>query len=250
VVEQRDRTAVASFFASEPMAVGRVTTLGEGEAHHARVRRIAIGDRLRLVDGAGGVGYGNVVKLGKAQAMIEIDLLDKVEPLPVIHLMVPIADRDRMLLVGEKATELSAFSWRPVMWRRSRDVSPRGEGMSFQARLRARMVGALTQCGGAWLPVIYPDAPPDRAVAACPSGTRWLLDKDGEPLPALPITAPITIAIGPEGGLEANERSELLGAGFIPVTLAPLTLRFDTAAIASLGIVRAALSAATVRSGV
>ena len=249
-MEQRDRTAVASFFASEPMAVGRVTTLGEGEAHHARVRRIAIGDRLRLVDGAGGVGFGNVVKLGKAQAMIEIDLLDKVEPLPVIHLMVPIADRDRMLLVGEKATELSAFSWRPVMWRRSRDVSPRGEGMSFQARLRARMVGALTQCGGAWLPVIYPDAPPDRAVAACPSGTRWLLDKDGEPLPALPITAPITIAIGPEGGLEANERSELLGAGFIPVTLAPLTLRFDTAAIASLGIVRAALSAATVRSGV
>ena len=41
-----------------------------------------------------------------------------------------------------------------------------------------------------------------------------------------------------------NERSELIGAGFVPVTLAPLTLRFDTAAIASLGIVRAALSAA------
>jgi len=183
------------------------------------------------------------VKLGKAQAMVDIDALDRVEPLPVIHLMIPIADRDRMLLVGEKATELSAFSWRPVMWRRSRDVSPRGEGMSFQTRLRARMVGALTQCGGAWLPVIYPDAPPDRAVAACPAGTRWLLDKDGEPLPALPINAPITLAIGPEGGLEPGERSELIGAGFVPVTLAPLTLRFDTAAIASLGIVRAALSA-------
>ena len=69
-MEQRDRTAVATFFASEPMAAGRVTTLSEGEAHHARVRRIAIGDRLRLVDGAGGVGYGNVVKLGKAQAMV------------------------------------------------------------------------------------------------------------------------------------------------------------------------------------
>jgi 16S rRNA (uracil1498-N3)-methyltransferase len=244
VVEQRDRTAVATFFASESMVAGRVTTLSEGEAHHARVRRIAIGDRLRLVDGAGGVGYGNVVKLGKAQAMVEVDVLDRVEPLPVIHLMIPIADRDRMLLVGEKATELSAFSWRPVMWRRSRDVSPRGEGMSFQTRLRARMVGALTQCGGAWLPVIYPDAPPDRAVAACPAGTRWLLDKDGEPLPSMPIHAPITLAIGPEGGLEPGERSELMGAGFIPVALAPLTLRFDTAAIASLGIVRATLSAA------
>ena len=242
-MEQRDRTAVATFFASEPMVAGRVTTLSEQEAHHARVRRIAIGDRLRLVDGAGGVGHGNVVKLGKAQAMVEIELLDRIEPLPVIHLMVPIADRDRMLLVGEKATELSAFSWRPVMWRRSRDVSPRGEGMSFQTRLRARMVGALTQCGGAWLPVIYPDAPPDRAVAACPTGTRWLLDQDGEPLPTMPIHAPITLAIGPEGGLEPGVRAELIGAGFVPVTLAPLTLRFDTAAIASLGIVRAALSA-------
>lgn len=230
--------------------VGRITTLSEGEAHHARVRRIAIGDRLRLVDGAGGVGYGNVVKLGKAQAMVEIDLLDRVDPLPVIHLMVPIADRDRMLLVGEKATELAAFSWRPVMWRRSRDVSPRGEGMSFQTRLRARMVGALTQCGGAWLPVVYPDAPPDRAVAACPAGTRWLLDKSGEPLPTLLIVAPITLAIGPEGGLEPGERTDLLVSGFVPVALAPLTLRFDTAAIASLGLVRAALSATAGRTRV
>lgn len=249
-MEQRDRTAIATFFASEPMVSGRVTTLSEGEAHHARVRRISIGDRLRLVDGAGGVGYGNVVKLAKAHAMVEVDLLDRIDPLPVIHLMVPIADRERMLLVGEKATELAAFSWRPVMWRRSRDVSPRGEGMSFQTKLRARMVGALTQSGGAWLPVVYPDAPPDRAVAACPAGTRWLLDKAGDPLPSLPITAPITLAIGPEGGLETSERSELLGAGFVPVALAPLTLRFDTAAIASLGIVRAALSAAAERARV
>jgi 16S rRNA (uracil1498-N3)-methyltransferase len=242
-VEQRDRTAVATFFTSEPMVAGRITTLGEGEAHHARVRRIVIGDRLRLVDGAGSVSYGKVVKLGKAQAMVEIDIVDRVDPLPVIHLMVPIADRDRMLLVGEKATELAAFSWRPVMWRRSRDVSPRGEGVSFQTRLRARMVGALTQSGGAWLPAVHPDATPDRAIAACPAGTRWLLDKEGESLPTLPIAAPITLAIGPEGGLEPGERAALLAADFIPVALAPLVLRFDTAAIVSLGIVRAELSA-------
>ena len=249
-MEQRDHTAVATFFASEPMVAGRVTMLGEGEAHHARVRRIAIGDRLRLVDGDGGVGFGNVVKLGKAQAMVEIDQVRLFPPLPSPHLVLPLPTRYRMLLVGEKATELSAFSWRPVMWRRSRDVSPRGEGISFQTKLRARMVGALTQCGGAWLPVVYPDAPLDRAVAACPAGTRWLLDKSGEALPALPITAPITLAIGPEGGLEPGERTELLAAGFILVSLAPLTLRFDTAAIASLGIVRAALSAAAERAHV
>ena len=81
-----------------------------------------------------------------------------------------------------------------------------------------------------------------------PAGTRWLLDKAGEPLPSLPMAAPITLAIGPEGGLEPSERSDLLASGFVPVTLAPLTLRFDTAAIAALGIVRAALSAAMERT--
>jgi 16S rRNA (uracil1498-N3)-methyltransferase len=245
LVEQRDRAAIATFFATEPMAAGRITTLSENEAHHARVRRVNVGDRLRLVDGAGMVGYGNVVKLGKAQAMVDIDLLDHVEPLPVMHLIVPIADKDRMLLVAEKATELGAFSWRPVMWRRSRNVSPRGEGAAFQARVRARMVGALTQSGGAWLPVLYPDATPDRALAACPAGTRWLLDAQGEPAGSLPISAPMTIAVGPEGGLDPAERADFLANGFTPVRLAPFTLRFETAAIVGLGLVRAALTSAS-----
>ena len=243
MVEQRDRVAVATFFAGEPMSAGRVTTLGEGEAHHARVLRVALGDRVRLVDGAGMIGLGQIVKVAKGGTMVEIETLDHVEPPPVIHLMLPIADRDRMLWLAEKATELGLFSWRPVLWRRSRNVTPRGEGVGFQSRVRARMVSALTQCGGAWLPVLYPDAPPERALAACPAGARWLLDAQGEPATALPVHAPITIALGPEGGLEPGERVDMIAAGFTPVKLAPLTLRFETAGIAALGIVRAALTA-------
>jgi len=242
-VELRDRPAVATFFAGEPMATGRVTTLGEGEAHHMRVLRLSLGDRVRLVDGAGMVGLGPIVKVAKGSTMVEVDTLDRLEPPPVIHLMLPIADRDRMLWLAEKATELGVFSWRPVMWRRSRDVSPRGEGVGFQSRVRARMVSALTQCGGAWLPGLYPDAPPDRALAACAAGTRWLLDAHGGPAPLHDIRAPITIALGPEGGLEPAERAALIGAGFTTVKLAPNTLRFETAAVAALGIVRAALTA-------
>jgi len=247
VVEQRDRGAIATFFAGEPMAAGRVTTLGEGEAHHARVLRLALGDRVRLVDGAGMVGLGQIVKVAKGGTMVEVESLERVEPPPVIHLMLPIADRDRMLWLAEKATELGVFSWRPVLWRRSRNVTPRGEGVGFQTRVRARMVSALTQSGGAWLPVLYPDAPPERALAACPAGVRWLLDAHGGPATSAPVQAPVTIAIGPEGGLEPNERAEMLGAGFTTVKLAPTTLRFETAAIAALGIARAALTASRER---
>jgi 16S rRNA (uracil1498-N3)-methyltransferase len=241
MVEQRDRDALAAFFCPEPIEPGHTVILGEGEVQHARVRRIGIGERVRLLDGAGAVGFGTVVRLSKAQASIEIESVERVEPGPVIHLMVPIADRERMLWVAEKATELAIFSWRPVMWKRSRSVSPRGEGVTFQAKARMRMLSALTQSGGAWLPVLYPDATPDRAIASAPAGARWLLDPEGEPLPNVSITAPLTIAVGPEGGVEPEERTLLTGAGFLPVRIAPLTLRFETAAIAGLAIARAAL---------
>lgn len=241
MVEQRDRAALAAFFCPEPVAPGHTVTLGEGEVQHARARRIGIGERVRLLDGAGGVAIGTVVRLSKAQASIDIESVERVEAGPVIHLMVPIADRDRMLWVAEKATELAIFSWRPVMWKRSRSVSPRGEGVTFQAKVRMRMLSALTQSGGAWLPVLYPDATPDRAIASAPAGARWLLDPDGEPVPSVPITAPLTIAVGPEGGVDPEERTLLTSAGFLPVRIAPLTLRFETAAIAGLAIARAAL---------
>ncbi|HEX6815273.1 MAG TPA: RsmE family RNA methyltransferase [Gemmatimonadaceae bacterium] len=240
MVEQRDRAALAAFFCPEPMTAGHTVILGEGEVQHARVRRIGIGERVRLLDGAGGVALGTVIRLSKAQASIEIESIDRVEPGPVIHLMVPIADRERMLWAAEKATELAIFSWRPVMWKRSRSVTPRGEGVTFQAKTRMRMLSALTQSGGAWLPVLYPDAIPDRAIASAPAGARWLLDPDGDPVPGT-ITAPLTIAVGPEGGVEPEERTLLTGAGFLPVRIAPLTLRFETAAIAGLAIARAAL---------
>src|SRR4051812_41808742 len=158
------------------MAVGRVSVLGESEARHAKVRRLVAGDELRLVDGAGTVARGHLVRLGKSQATVEIVRLEVVEPLPEVHLMAPVADRERMLLLAEKATEFGASSWRPILWRRSRGVSPWGEGVAFQGKARARMIAALTQCGGAWLPAMHSDALLAHAVAAAPAGERWLLD--------------------------------------------------------------------------
>jgi 16S rRNA (uracil1498-N3)-methyltransferase len=248
VVEQRDRAALATFFIGEPLVPGRVAVLGEAETHHVHVRRMNVGDRVRLVDGVGAVATGTVAKLTKVQALVSVERVEHVDPLPPIHLIVPIADRERMLWLAEKATELGVVSWRPALWRRSRSVSPRGEGVGFQRKVRARMMAALTQSGGAWLPVLYPDATLERAIASCPAGGRWLLDAEGEPVAAQPLAPPVTIAVGPEGGIEPAEQSELIAAGFTPVKLAPLTLRFETAGVAALSIARAALSTTLERS--
>jgi 16S rRNA (uracil1498-N3)-methyltransferase len=241
-VERVDRAQVGVFYAPEPFTAGAITTLGEDAAHHMRVRRTEVGERVRLVDGEGHVGDGRLVRLAKGSATIDVERVERRAPAPAVHLLVPVGDRDRMLWLAEKCAELALTSWRPVLWRRSRSVTPRGEGAGFQARARSRMAAALTQSEGGWLPVIYPDATVERAIAATPPGTRLLLDPDGAPITGLALEAPVTIALGPEGGLERDERERMVDAGFAPVALAGNILRFETAGVVALGIVRAHLA--------
>ena len=246
-MERRARAPVASFFSAEPLAAppgaaAAVITLGEEAAHHARVRRLETGGCVRLLDGAGALAIGTILRVSKSALAVEVDEISVVEAPPAVHLLVPIADRDRMLWLGEKCAELGVTSWRPVMWRRSRSVTPRGEGSGFQSKLRARMVSALEQSGGAWLPTLYPDAKPEHAIAATPAGARLLLAPEGEPILGSRAAAPVSIALGPEGGFEDDEVEALVAAGFAPVALATNILRFETAGIAALAIVRATLA--------
>jgi 16S rRNA (uracil1498-N3)-methyltransferase len=149
-----------------------------------------------------------------------------------------------MLWLAEKATELGVASWRPVLWRRSRSVGPRGEGAGFQAKARARMVAALVQSEGGWLPELHPDAPLDRALRALPEGERVVLDPDGVPLDEMAPALPVCVAVGPEGGIEPRELAELEAAGFRRARLPGNILRFETAAIVGVALVRASVDRA------
>ncbi|HUR92899.1 MAG TPA: RsmE family RNA methyltransferase [Gemmatimonadaceae bacterium] len=238
-------TAKIALFAGEPFEAGKILTLAEDAANHLRVVRAALGDSVDLRDGRGGVGSGTIARMARGSVTVDVTDAEHVEPLPAIHLMAPIGDRDRMLWLGEKATEIGVTSWRPVLWKRSKSVSPRGEGTMFMAKLRARMISALLQSRGAWLPEIHPDAPPERAIAAAPAGARFLLHLDGAPMLAAELAAPVTIAVGPEGGIEEQERAAFVESGFSPVTLGATTLRFETAGVAAAAIARAATSLST-----
>ena len=240
---ERTRTApLATFFMTEEPLEPRVqVSLGDTVARHLRVRRLGTGTTIALVDGAGRRATAMVVREAKDSVTAEISEVDELPPLPEVHLMVPVADRDRMLWLAEKVAELGVTSWRPVMWRRSRSVQPRGEGPMFGAKVRARMVAALEQSGGAYLPRIYPEAPLPRAISAVPQGTRLVLDPAAAPVFGVPVTAPVTLALGPEGGLEDTEKAELHDAGFTAVSLGPGILRFETAGAAGAAIVRGLL---------
>lgn len=241
---------IATFVTDDPCAAGTSITLGEEAAHHMRVRRLDSGVRVRLLDGVGGVGEGVLTLLAKRHASVHLDRVTQVPAPPPVHLLVPVADKDRMLWLAEKVTELEVTTWRPVVYRRSKHVTPRGEGPTFRQRVRARMAAALEQSGGAWAPTVFPEATLEAALTACPDGMRIVLSGAGVPIrrvltelaeaqvgAALP--RPVILALGPEGGLDQGELEALVAVGFQTASFGRTTLRFETAAVSAVATVRA-----------
>ena len=235
------RATVARFAVAAQMAVGGTVTLDAEQANHIRVLRLKVGSRVGVANGIGTLASGELRQIGRSSAVVDVDEVWTV-PRPMgIHMLVPVADRDRMLLLAEKCTELQATSWQPVQWRRSASVSPRGTGSAFEARLVARMRSALTQCGGAWLPEVRPAMSLGDALASLPATERFVLDRGGEPLARLftPALSEIGVAVGPEGGIEPDEHRTLDDAGFVRASIGDSILRFETAGIAALAVLRA-----------
>jgi len=238
-VERDDRSPVATFYSTSALRVNSTIELSESAAHHARVKRLVAGDVLRLTDGRGTLAIGSLASIDKRQASVQIESTERSAAPTAIHVRVPIGDRDRMLLLAEKATELGVASWQAVRWHRSMSVSPRGEGEAFGAKIEARMISALEQSGGAWLPVRLGDVALD-AIEVPGSASRILLDRDGAPLLRLAGTGETVLLFGPEGGLEPTERASLVASGWQLAVLAGSTLRFETAGIAAIAVMRAA----------
>lgn len=243
-MERDHRGHVASFFVEKPLVAGARVSVSETAAHHARVKRIEVGDRVRLTNGAGAIGIGAIASHTRTELIVQLEEVWSEPAEPAIHLRVPIADRDRMLWLAEKAAELGVASWQAVRFQRSSSVSPRGEGETFHTKVRARMIGALEQSGGAWLPSLLSDATLG-TVASSPSENRILLDREGAPLVSLlelPALGAPVILFGPEGGLESNEVSELVEAGWQRASVAAATLRFETAGLAAVAVCRALIA--------
>ncbi len=244
MVERAHRPPVATFFAAGDW--GAEVELGEAAAHHAGVKRLQPGDVVRISSGDGRRAAGTVAELGKRRLAVAIDPASLVTApsSPNVELWAPVGDRERMLMLAEKAVELGASAWRPVAYRRSRSVSPRGEGDAFREKVRARMIGALEQSGAAWLPVLYPETTLDEALRVAAGMTGIVLDVAASALVSAreSLRAPLAIALGPEGGLEPDELAAFLAAGWRTASIGANVLRFETAGIAALAIVRSLIA--------
>lgn len=239
-MERDDRAPVSTFFVDAAFAVNGTTTLGEQVAHHTRVKRLAVGDEVSLTNGIGSIARGKLDAINKSSVDVSVETVRTVPPPFALHLRAPVADRDRMLMLAEKATELGITSWQSVRFKRSMSVSPRGDGAAFIEKVRARMIAALEQSGGAWLPRILDEAPIS-SITFSNDELPIVLDVSGERLSsiaeAMTGRAPVVL-VGPEGGIEPDEMSKLVDGGWRRIRLATNTLRFETAGIAIVAAIR------------
>lgn len=217
---------------------------GPNEHHYLfRVRRLATGDRVTLFDGEGREAPAIVEAVTATCATLAVG--DVVTGLvargPRISMLVSLIKGPRMERCIEKLTELSASAIIPVAAARS-VVKLDGQRESRRRqRLEAVAESAARQCGRADLPAIAPVTALTDAIDAAPADALKLILVTSPDAPllkdALPaFAAEAWVLSGPEGGFSAGEVSRAQHAGFLPVSLGPLTLRADTAPVAALAL--------------
>jgi 16S rRNA (uracil1498-N3)-methyltransferase len=212
-------------------AAGRWGGLLEGEAHHLRVRRAEDGETVEVRDGEGLIGFGRLVRSGKSWE-VDVTTADRALRPAELTLAVGAGDRDRFAWLVEKATELGVTSVIPLETDRTAGVASRVRTQHLE-RLRRHALEAVKQSGAAWAARVEEPLSLDEMAARPIAGQGWVADANGAAVPAAVEKTPLTVVIGPEGGLTANELDRLRDTGYAAVSLGPHTLRFETAAIAA-----------------
>jgi 16S rRNA (uracil1498-N3)-methyltransferase len=220
-----------------------LTIEGEPYRHLFRARRVAAGERLRVVDGEGRARFGEVARVGKAAATVTLgEPAPDLEPAVRVDLLVTTLKPERAAWLVEKATEVGVFAIRFLHSSRA----PRTFGDGTVERLRRVAAAAVEQCGRARLPQVTGTHPwEELETLTAGIADRRVLD----PADARPETAafasgaapsPVALLVGPEGGWTAEERAQLQGRGWRPLGLGARVLRTETAAV--VGVARFVLS--------
>src|SRR5579872_3171906 len=209
---------------------------GESYQHLFRARRVAAGEEMRIVDGRGRARWGKVARVDRTSATVTLgEPAPPHEPALHLELLVPTCRPERASWLIEKATEVGVGGIRFLNMARA----PRDIGSGIFDRLRRVAVSAVEQCHRSRLPEITgPHAWTEiRSLGGqVGHGGRWFLDTEapdegGGWETTVPAGGSAALLVGPEGGLDPQERRELLAAGWRPVGLGERTLRLETAAV-------------------
>lgn len=227
--------------------------LAGDELRHCRdVLRCRPGDRVVVFNGAGAEADAEILGFGASAAPLKAwTLVDSPRPAARITLGQAVPKGKNMDLIVQKATELGANAIVPLLSERVVVRMDPGEARRKQEKWQRVAIEACKQCGQNWLPQVEMPVAADAFLSRSgpprdPAELRLVaaLTDDARPLKQIlgdreDGTAPVraTVLIGPEGDFTPAEVSLAVGAGFEPLSLGPIVLRSETAAIHALSVV-------------
>lgn len=207
------------------------------------VLRLGAADTVLLFNGRDGEWRSRLQRESKKRLLLVPERCLRAQTAPgALHYLFAPLKSARLDYMVQKAVEMGAGVLQPVMMQHVQ--APR---LNLD-RMRANAVEAAEQCGILTLPdcremIRLPDLlagfDPARRLVFCDER-----QDSASPIEVLRAdrSRPVSLLIGPEGGFSADERALLIARDFVtPISLGPRILRADTAAVAALAVVQAAV---------
>jgi len=215
------------------------------EAHHAlHVVRVRRGQSVTVLDGVGHELLCDVQQSDRDKIRLCVRQRKTAAPLACCITLLQAVPKGKLFeSIIQKATELGAVRIVPLLSERVVVHLDKKETMRKAAKWQSIAVEAIKQCGAPWLPKVeIPMSPADflakkvqfdfALVGSLQSDAKhpniWLQNEKR------PQSA--AIWIGPEGDFTPAELEAIKASGAHPITLGPLILRTETAAIYCLSI--------------
>lgn len=229
------------------VAVGETVTLTGDEARHAaQVSRIRLGESLRISNGRGLIVTGTVTSADPSAVSIAVDSVQHVPAATTeLWLVQALAKGDRDEMAVQAATELGVD--RIVPWAAARSISRWDAKKALKGRERWQSIvdEAAKQSLRAWNPDVSPlHTTKEMCGLAARDDLRVLVCVPGAPKHLGEISLDgrsMVFVVGPEGGIDEQEISQLVSAGAETVRLGPEVLRTSTAGPAAIAVIAANL---------
>jgi 16S rRNA (uracil1498-N3)-methyltransferase len=232
-------------FVDAALATGASVALERDQSNYlGNVLRLTAGDSILVFNGRDGEWQASI---GGKKRPDHLTIGPRTRPqdrLPDLAYVFAPLKHARLDYVVQKAVEMGAARLQPVLTRHTQVA--RVNGM----RMRANVIEAAEQCGILNLAAVADPMPLQRFLGDR-DGSRLLVFCDEaaevvDPLAALKAVQAnahgVDVLIGPEGGFAAEERAMLLSQPrTLRLSLGPRILRADTAGVAALALVQAAL---------
>jgi 16S rRNA (uracil1498-N3)-methyltransferase len=232
-------------FVDAPLAAGGTVALERDQSNYlGNVLRLAAGDTILVFNGRDGEWQASIAGRKRPDTLTILDRNRPQDRWPELTYVFAPLKHARLDYMVQKAVEMGASCLQPVLTRFTQ-VSRINSG-----RMRANVIEAAEQCGILNIATVAEPLPLDRYLGAR-DGARLLVFCDEAADAASPLKAlqaeltpsnGIDVLIGPEGGFADEERAILARQRrILTLSLGPRILRADTAAVAALALVQAAL---------